>query len=429
VAINEVVNGVFNIPKGEMHFFALVSVRDEESTKTLLQLKNYLSLLRIAYTAEGGVVRLTDLPRGFRVLAANIGAVSGFRCIGYLADELSKWWNSTLNVNPAFEVVSSLNAMCVTHPYAKKMLFSSPMGRLDFHAAMFDRGNEPGQIISHATSWDANPIVSIESTRKEEPNEDRWRREYAAVPMEGTEESLISPASIDACTRTGSLTIPREEGVSYVAAMDPAMRGNGWTLGIMGRRMVGDAARRCLVHCREWRGSSSQPLDPRAVLAEVRTELQAYGLNAIWTDQREYDSLRAIGEGLGLILQQDVMTAQLKEERAVALERALATHDLELPEHPVLRADLLGIVRVMTATGLHTRLTDTPDGRHCDYAAMLMLLVGKYCDGPIVPETRTPALVEQEQALKRTLERYGQRSTGRGRTRTPGSDGQFGRGY
>jgi hypothetical protein len=421
------------VPPGDIGWLVVVSLKREFAEDVVQVMTRILDAVGIRHDPLQGDARGMRIPGtryGIRVLTASVGGVVSMTTVCAICDEIARWKDSETLVNPATQVLASLRPTMATQPKARMVLISSPLGLLDAHAAEFERGNTDHQMVAHAPTWIANPTLTEEWTRADEPNEDMWRREYAAIPIEGLVSSLISPASIDACTRKGGpVTVPREEGVSYVAAMDPAMRGNGWTLGIMGRRILAGVPRRSLVHVREWRGSSSSPLDPRRVLSEICTELLAYNLGCIWTDQREYDSLRAIGDGLGIILQQDVMTAGLKEERAIALERALATGELELPEHAVLRRDLLGVTRAVTANGMVIRLADTPDGRHCDYAAMLMILIGKYSEAPIMPETRTPAQIEQQQALEHAQERYGRRSTNRGRTRTPGSDGQFGRGW
>jgi hypothetical protein len=47
--------------------------------------------LHVPYERAGDQIVLKDQPRGWRVFACQVGAVSGFRCFGFSADELAKW--------------------------------------------------------------------------------------------------------------------------------------------------------------------------------------------------------------------------------------------------------------------------------------------------------------------------------------------------
>jgi hypothetical protein len=184
VSLNETLFGDWKIPPGERHFWAYVSKTKDEATQRLALIERLLADLSIAYDRQGDEIALRDVPRGWRVFAATIGAVSGFRCFGYSADELAKWQAGPELANPAIEVCGSLNAMTITHPGARRVLISSPLGGLDYHFERFERGDSDDQIVAHAASWVANPAgITEEQTRKAEPNEKVWNREYRAIPQ------------------------------------------------------------------------------------------------------------------------------------------------------------------------------------------------------------------------------------------------------
>lgn len=134
VGLFETLIGEWKVPAGERHFFAFVSKNRDEANQRLNMLQVWLRALGVHFNASGEEIALNDLPRGLRVFACNVGAVSGFRCFGFSADELSKWTAGSDYSNPAGEVCASLNAMAVTHPRAHKLLISSPLGTLDYHA-------------------------------------------------------------------------------------------------------------------------------------------------------------------------------------------------------------------------------------------------------------------------------------------------------
>ena len=182
VGLNETIFGDWAVPPGERHFWAFVSRNKDEANQRLVLLQSFLRALGVPFDASGDEIALRDEPRGFRVFACGIGAVSGFRCYGYSADELAKWQSD--GTNPAGEVCASLNAMCVTHPGARKLLVSSPFGVLDYHYQRFELSDTADQVCAVAASWEANPgAITEQSSHEAEPSERIWLREYAAIPQ------------------------------------------------------------------------------------------------------------------------------------------------------------------------------------------------------------------------------------------------------
>ncbi|HEX2873084.1 MAG TPA: hypothetical protein VHP33_17600 [Polyangiaceae bacterium] len=138
--LNETLFGNWNIPIGEIHFFAFVSQNKSEAGQRLRQIAARLRALKVPFDQAGDEIVLRDMPRGFRVFACQVGAVSGFRCFGFCADELAKWTNADHSANPAPEVIASLRAMTVTHPNAREFFVSSPLGVTDLHYEMIEAG-------------------------------------------------------------------------------------------------------------------------------------------------------------------------------------------------------------------------------------------------------------------------------------------------
>jgi hypothetical protein len=200
LAINEVVFGAWAVPLGEVHFFAFVSQNKSEAAQRLRQIAKRLQARGIPFDQAGDEIILKEKRLGFRVFACAVGAVSGFRCIGFVCDELSKWTNADHSANPAPEVVASLRAMCVTHPGAREFFVSSPLATVDLHYEMVEQGNSADQYVCSAPTWIANPSITEERTRKLEPDERIWRREYAAIPQDAL-ASAFDPALVDAAVR------------------------------------------------------------------------------------------------------------------------------------------------------------------------------------------------------------------------------------
>ena len=220
-SINETVCGDWFVPPGEIHFFAFVSQNKSEAGQRLRQIAARLRALEIPFDQTGDEIVLRDMPRGFRVFACQVGSVSGFRCFGFAADELAKWTNADHSANPAPEVVASLRAMTVTHPRAREFYVSSPMGNSDLHFEIIAAGDSADQVVAIAPTWIANPSISEAQTRKLEPDERIWRREYAAIPQ----VSLSSAFDPDAVERAFRPTPPAAEWSEPVCIVDASSGG------------------------------------------------------------------------------------------------------------------------------------------------------------------------------------------------------------
>jgi hypothetical protein len=204
VGLNETINGDWDIPNGERHYFLFGSENKDEAGQRIAGLEVDLRALGIRFERDGDEIRLVDLPRGFIVRAARIGAFSGFRAFGYALDELAKLRSDPTLANPAPELISSANAMLVTHQRSttdrpKRLLLSSPFSVVDAHYDAFARGDTADQIVVNAPSWVANPGITEEETRRLEPDESVWLREYKAIPSAAAGLAFGDPALVEAC--------------------------------------------------------------------------------------------------------------------------------------------------------------------------------------------------------------------------------------
>lgn len=196
MAIAETLFGDHAIPAGEQHFFCFVSENREESQKTLRILAEYLRLLEEPIEVAGDTINLVRRPnRGFKALACRVGALSGFRCIGWSADEAAKYRGEG-SAQPAAENVASLRAMTITHPNARGRIFSSPMGRVGFFFDVFAAGDSERQIVTQGPSWEFNPTISVERTKILEPDHRIWAREYLSE-FGSVEDGAFEAESID----------------------------------------------------------------------------------------------------------------------------------------------------------------------------------------------------------------------------------------
>jgi hypothetical protein len=184
------------------------------------------------------------------------------------------------------------------------------------------------------------------------------------------ETSLISSDAVLAVTREAPERIPYQPGVEYVAAMDPATRHNAWTLMIGSRKTD---AKLTIDLAREWLPTAANPLDPEVVLGEIAMLCHAYHCTRVWTDRWSVEAMRAVAakHRLSLLEHQGNDTWELYD----TIRLAVSTGALDLPPLEQVRLDLIRILKRPTSTGMKIILPTTADGRHCDYAPPLALLL------------------------------------------------------
>ena len=230
------------------------------------------------------------------------------------------------------------------------------------------------RVVIRAPAPDMNPVTwtpeRIAAAKSADP--DAYRTDVLAE-FASPEEALFSSESVDRCTRKTPLRIVHKEGNTYFAAMDPATRGNGWTLCIATR----ENGKTVIVRADEWQGSRDEPLDPGEVLAEIAGILAAYKITRVDTDQAMGDALRKLGEQAGISLVQWTLNANERAKRYLAIRTRLDSGEIELPPVQKLRTDLLHLRKRVTPGGMAVDLPSTSDGRHCDFAPALMLCLSR----------------------------------------------------
>lgn len=209
--------------------------------------------------------------------------------------------------------------------------------------------------------------------------------EYASPEIQ-----LFSETLVKGCTRAEPATLPVEEGCDYVAAMDPATRKNIWTLTIVTRsrgkiRQVG---------AWQWKPTSSEPLSPKAVMAEVADICRAYRVYKLKSDQWSADAIRDIAIELDLPFVQEDMLGAARTRSWLSLARRMEAGLVELCPDPDVRADLMRVKRRPKGDGgVVIVLPQTQDGRHVDYAPALVSAASEYLEDPMdrppAPEKRS----------------------------------------
>jgi len=255
--------------------------------------------------------------------------------------------------------------------------------------------------VIRATGPDLNPVwwTPDACKRQELEDEDVYKTDVLAEFADPA-ESLISSVDLARQTRAEPLVIPPkldQFGVPVfeaVAIMDPATRGNAWTLTIVDCPGV-DAdglSRYRQVLAKQWIGTKVTPLSPKRTLMEIAQTLAPYKLTEITTDQWNADSLRDLAAlpEIGLSLRELQWDGDNKLELATSLATMLRTCRFELSPEKSVRNDLLLAKKRITQNGATLVLPKTGDGRHCDHLPPLMAAMHRPPHPPEAPEPPNP---------------------------------------
>lgn len=259
-----------------------------------------------------------------------------------------------------------------------------------------------GVLVVRAKGWWLNPSWWTEKRRSDMANSKKLEDRIALqtdgeAEFTSPEEAMYSHTAIEAATRERPESLPRERGQEYVATMDPATRGNAWTLVITTRRRNGKLA---VAHAQQWIGTKTEPLSPKVVLAEIAVVLARYGLNGVETDQWATDFVRELADGVGLSVVEHTWTSSTKWEKFKAFGERLDDGLVELAPVPQLAEDLKRVRKRVTQQGVQVVLPKTTDGRHCDYAPAVVLALARYLDD--VADTKSD--LTPQQAAERDVE-------------------------
>lgn len=225
VAVVETLFGEHDIPPGDVGVFAFISIRKTEAHERLRTIKEILDVLGVRWRPQRDDLKVEGMPRVFRVYGASFRTVVGGTSIGIIGDEVSRWRDDEMGANPATEVLRSIRPSMLTMPNSHEFLSSSPWSTLDAHYEHFEMGNTEDQMVSYATSWEANPTVTESYCETLEPDLETFNREYRAIPMKAGLSAFFDPVAIEESILP-SLALPREleEGNEVVAGADFGFR-------------------------------------------------------------------------------------------------------------------------------------------------------------------------------------------------------------
>lgn len=240
---------------------------------------------------------------------------------------------------------------------------------------------DKGIVVIKAPAPSMNPVLwtpsVIAKAREDDP---QTARTDIDADFQDPETTLFSSVSIASHTRAEPAVLPPNPLHEYSAGMDPATRGNSWTL-VVGTKDENEVAKVALAV--QWTGSKVDPLSPKTVMREVAEYLKPYNCYSIATDQWSSDAIRDFGHDVGLSVYVDNVSPAETVRRYSALAQRLDAGFIELPPNRVFLNDLNGVKKRASRGGVTIVLPRTSDSRHGDYAPSFMLAFSRYLAAPM----------------------------------------------
>lgn len=353
--------------------------------KGILEGSEVLSNLIVHKTANTITIRRPDGRRiQFVVVAANRGGIAlRSRWLAGAVFEEVAFFPSDIDgkVVNAEELLRAAETRLL--PNTQAWLVSSPNGPqgllYELHRQYW---GQPGRfLVVQAPTRALNPTFpkeSIEALRKRDP--DAAARDHDAAWISAV-SSFLDAATVDGCRRLEPIELEPREDATYTASMDPATRGNAYTLVLV--ETIEDMHRVALT--RQWQGSRAAPLSPKGVLIEMAGVLRPYNVREVLTDQWSIDAIRDLAEDeeVQLDIVEVTQTSASKWDAMQGMKTLLLEKRLDCGPEPLMRADLLALKKTVTPSGPKVEAPKTANGRHADFASCLAVCSTRLSDPPV----------------------------------------------
>ena len=294
---------------------------------------------------------------------------------GVIMDEVARWGadDAAVSVNDLRDAV-----LLRILPGAQLVYISSPWAPMGFlYDLVKERWGKPDRdcIVIKAPAYDMAPIIWTPDKLEIAKRDPRIYRTDIEAEFADPEEALFTTSMLEGATRETPIIAPPQQGIRYTAAIDPATRGNSFTLVVatgQGRK------EKVICLAKQWTGSPTNPLSPATVLKEIAIILKSYRVTVLDSDQYMGDALRDLAHQVGLVLVPHAWSSTERTKRYLTLRTMFEMGEVELPPDTLVKQDLQRVVRRYTQTGVTIDLGKTNDGRHADYAPAVCMALTRW---------------------------------------------------
>jgi hypothetical protein len=371
------------LPAGQEAYVMLLAPTIAQARIALRAIKKYL--LGSKTLSKRVVDKTKDeikLDNGITIgcYASTYDGVRGRTIVAVICDEMAFWPHETTAADPEDEVIAALLPGMITVKNAKLVKISTPYVKQGLLFIDFQHRAELDFPVWQISSQELNPTIRSSDLEKEKRrNEEHYRREYLAQFTDSI-SAWIDAEILDAAIARGRRELPRVRDAIHAAALDPATRHNDFALAIAHR-----SPDRTITVDRlaTWTGTKKAPLQIKAVLVEIKSNLDDYNIVSAVGDQFCSDPISQDLLELGITYKISSFGAQTRAKIFTNLKHLLIQGKIQLPEHPELLRQLRNLREERTDRG---QIDVRPShGMKDDLAVAVALVVTELMQQPSGP--------------------------------------------
>lgn len=340
-------------------------------------------------------------------LPANKSVGRGHAIPLWVGDETAFWYTDKDAANPDFEVQRAIQYAQLQFPHAKQFLGTTPWAEQGIAWEAWKAGTEgrnlkcdictaakaavcehpleereeyEGVLVIHAsTAAMENPLITrkkLVQIQKRDP--DAFPRESLAQTLKSVSgwlnlEKIAKAIDSGVLKRQKlpRLNHPEDPSPVYIAAIDPAFRKDSFAFTIVHQDMKSGIVQD---YIRYWEPQPGEPVKPGAVLDEIRDTLLTYGLNNVYSDQYQLESLQQLAMDRGFTITGRDFTGKSKGQWAGSFKVLMDQERLKLLDHELQRDQLEKLQKRILQSG-NVQIA-APPGKHDDLAMVLILATG-----------------------------------------------------
>jgi hypothetical protein len=339
------------IPTGQEAHVMLLAPQIAQARIALRSIRSYLRgsptlSKRIVKTARDEIILDNGIIIG--CYASTHDGVRGRTIVAAICDEMAFWPHEETAANPEEEVIAALMPGMITVKNPKLIKISTPYAKQGLLWTEFQHRAELDFPVWQLPSHEMNPKITLSRLEREQRrSEEKYRREYLAEFTDSV-SGWITPEILDPCIVRGRRELPPVRDGFYVAALDPASRHSDFAFAILHRSPDGMIFVDRVVR---WTGTKTAPLVFRAVLDEINSILDDYGLYSAVGDQYCSDVIRQDLLELGVSYEICTFRPQTRAKIFTNLKHLLVQGKIELLEDPELLRQLRNLREERTDRG------------------------------------------------------------------------------
>jgi hypothetical protein len=285
------------------------------------------------------------------------------------------------------EVQASIRRGMIAFPVTRLVKISTPYVKGGILYQDFTRGfgqGDPDLLVWRASSLMMNPSLRAERLERERRlDPSRFAREYEAEFAEDV-DAFLPVAWVDGAVMVDRRELPPQDGLRYIAAVDPSGGGaDAFTLAIV--HVEGHGAERRVIQdvMRSWNRTRTQTIDLEGTVREIAAIVKQYYLSTVYGDRYAAAWVRERFRAEGVRYEEPQLRPRdnsepsyLDKSRAyLEIEPLFAQGNVALLDHPQLLRELKLLERRPRAGG--KTVVDHPTGGHDDHANAFALAIAK----------------------------------------------------